>query len=263
LNEAAYYLTSNGIVAIVVVTPLEPIIEKILKGNPDIEIMVRRTRPGHTVFHYRFIHPPASPRPAQSALERGIYDRGRMEAHLGKLIYYMRTAHGLPEFDSLDYRNEMLIKSLQSRRNSKINRAAVFNPGQGHGAVALWEIFQPDELVVCDRDLLALRYTRLNLIANGMAPEKVHCLHQPGLDLHSETKFDMIAGILREEEGPAAVALLVQQAAEQLAAGGLILTCAGSTAVTRLIAGLESQKTLTVQARERWRANSLLVLEKS
>ncbi len=263
LNEAAYYLSPDGIVAIVVVTPLEQTIEKILKGNPDIEIMVRRTRPGHTVFHYRFTHPPASPHPAQSALEREIYDRGRMEAHLGKLVYYMRTAHGLPEFDSLDYRSEMLIKSLQDRKDPGISRAAIFNPGQGHAAVALWKLFQPAELVISDRDLLALRYTRLNLVVNGMSPESIHCRHQPGLDLSSAGRFDIIAGILREEEGPAAAAMSVKQAAEQLSTGGLIFTCASSTAITRLAASLESQKTLKVQERERWRANSLLVLEKT
>jgi len=240
LREAGCYLAPGGLAAIVVVAPLEATVAKILEDTPGVEVTLRRNRPGHAVFHYRFSGEPASPTPNRSALERGIYHRKNVKMRLDNLEYPMQTACGLPEFDSLSYGSEMLVKALNNIRGPDIHRAVVFNPGQGHVAVTLWKLIRPENIVLVDRDLLALRYSRLNLILNECPPERVSISHQVGIDSQNKEKVDLFVGVLREEEGKNASFLTLRQAAEQLSADGMIVVSAGSTAITRLVTYVES-----------------------
>jgi 16S rRNA G1207 methylase RsmC len=173
----------------------------------------------------------------------------------------MQTAYGLPEFDSLNYGSEMLITALNKMQGRKIQRAMVFNPGQGHIAVALWKTIHPNNIELVDRDLLALRYSRSNLIANGCPPEKINIRHQVGLEDKDNKKSDLMAGVLREESQPAIFAT-IRQAGEQLSPGGTIIVTGGSTAITRLADYLEGEERLSIKGRERRRGYSLLALEK-
>jgi hypothetical protein len=135
-----------------------------------------------------------------------------------------------------------------------------FNPGQGHIAVILWKLIKPESLVLVDRDLLALRYSHLNLVRNGCPADKIHLLHQVGLEIPGEEKIDLFTGVLREEEGRDAIILNANQAGERLSPDGTIIVSAGSTAITRLVADVASGGRLRVKTRERRRGYSLLVL---
>lgn len=263
LREAGYYLAPGGLAAIVVVAPLEATVAKILDVTPGVEIVLKRTRSGHAVFHYRFAGEPGSPRPNQSALERGIYHRKNVKMRLENLEYPMQTACGLAEFDSLSYGSEMLVKAFTNIKGSDIHRSVLFNPGQGHVAVALWKLIRPESIALIDRDLLALRYSNLNLVLNECPPERVSISHQVGIESQNTEKVDLFAGVLREEEGKNATFLILKQAAEQLSAKGMIVVSAGSTAITRTVTHLESQERFRIRTRERWKGNSLLVLERA
>jgi 16S rRNA (guanine1207-N2)-methyltransferase len=261
LREVRYFLSPGGLVAIVVVSPLEALVAGILNDAPGAEVVLKRIRSGHAVFHYRFTGQPASPRPIQSALERGVYHRKNVTIRLKNLEYPMQTAFGLPEFDSLSYGSEMLAKALNDMRDLKVHRAVVFNPGQGHIPVALWKLIHPQTIALVDRDLLTLRYSRLNLALNECSPERVSTSHQVGIGFDTEEKVDLFIGMLREEEGKEATFLTLKQATEKLSANGIIIVSAGSTAITRLITHVESQGLLRIKTRERWRGYSLLVIE--
>jgi 16S rRNA (guanine1207-N2)-methyltransferase len=263
LREANGYLAPGGLVAIVVVAPLEATVAKILEEIPGGEVILRRNRPGHAVFHYRFAGKPGSPSLKQSALERGVYHRKDVKMRLENLEYPMQTAYGLPEFDSLSYGSEMLVKALKNIKRPDIRRAALFNPGQGHVAVALWKLIRPENIALIDRDLLALRYSRLNLLLNGCPTERVSISHQVGIESQNKEKVDLFIGVLREEEGKNATFLTLRQAAGQLSDSGIVVVSAGSTAITRLVTYVESQEILRIRTRERWRGNSLLVLERA
>ena len=262
LREAQYYLAPGGVVAIVVVSPLEEIVAKILADTPGVEIMLRRARKGHAVFHYRFAGASRPPKPDLNALERGIYHRKDVKMRLDKLEYAMQTAYGLPEFDSLSYGSEMLMQALTNLPGRDIQNAVVFNPGQGNVAVALWKLLRPQTIALADRDLLALRYSQFNLTLNGCPPEQVSISHQVGVDFSSGEKVDLFLGVLREEEGKDATFLTLDRAAAGLSASGVIMLAAGSTAITRLAAYTESQDRLRLKTRERRRGYSLLVLER-
>ncbi len=261
LQEARYYLSPGGLAAIVVVAALEATVAKILEETPDIEIVLRRNRSGHAVLHYKYNGEPASQKPDRSALERGVYHRNDIQMRIENLEYKMQTAYGLREFDSLSYGSEMLMKALKEIRGDGIQRAIVFNPGQGHAVMALWQLVKPENIVLVDRDLLALRYSQLNLVVNGWPVDKITLLHQVGLEITCEDKFDLITGLLREEEGKEAIFLTIRQAVDHLSHHGKIIVSAGSTAITRLAAYVESEGRLSIKTRERRRGHSLLVLE--
>jgi len=262
LREARYYLSPGGIAAVVVVTPLEEMVAKVLAETPGTEIVLNQKRSGHAVFHYRFSDAKTPPAPEKSALERGIYRRQDINIKLGQIEYQMQTADGLPEFDSLSYGSELLKGALNKLRGGEIKNALVFNPGQGHIGVALWKYFNPPKITLIDRDLLALRYSQLNLNLNGCPADRVSVLHRAGLDLNSGDKYDLVLGSLREDEGKEAAFLWLDNAASLLADKGIILISADSTAVTRLADYVASQGFLRIKARERRRGYGLLALEK-
>ncbi len=260
LGEAGEHLAPGGITAVVVVSALDEMVGGVLEKVPGAEVIQKKSRSGHSVFHYRFSRSTGGTGKNAEALERGIYRRNSRIFHFAGQDYPMETAYGLAEFDSLDYRGELLMKSLLDRPPMGAGKAAVYNPGQGHTAVLLWNRYRPQSITLIDRDLLALRYTKKNLILNHCPAERINIIHQPGMSLLKDEKFDLIAGVLREEEGEGALELALRQAAKGLAGEGVLLIAAGSTAITRLSAFLHRSALLRIKARERWKGNSLLVL---
>jgi hypothetical protein len=126
-------------------------------------------------------------------------------------------------------------------------------------AVAVWRLIQPGRIVLVDRDLLALRFSRLNLALNRCPDEGVALFHQSGMELANEGEADLFVIRLREESR-SVNNMIVKQASEKLGKNGIILVSASSTAATRLVDDFEG--ILSVRSRERWRGNSLLILVK-
>lgn len=264
LRDAGRHLAPGGLVAVVVVSRLEPLVERVLGALPEVAVLLRRARERHTVFHYRFAAPPAGPDPdGRGALERGVYDRGVARFSFGDLTFPLRTAHNLPEFDAPSQATALLVEGLRGLGRPAVERALLFNPVQGHAAVAVWQTLGPGTIDLIDRDLLALRYARLNLALNGCPGERVNLAHQVGIPHEPGGRADLMAGVLREYEGPAAVAAAVEGGAARLAPGGALVVAGGSTAVARLVAHLRTRKTLRVEERRKRAGHGLLVLRAS
>ena len=263
LRDAGHVLAPGGMVAIVVVAPLAELVTNAL-ADPDIDVIFQETRSGHAIFHYQFSAAYHERWPApESAFARGLYHRDNVTMSTAKVTYAMQTARGLPEFDSLDFTSALLFKGLIDVRGKRVNRALVFNPGQGHLPVVLWKLAQPRQIDLVDRDLLSLRYTQANLILNKCPDARIATQHRVGLpDAEPTPQTDLIAGFLREEEGQAAAGLMLQQAAVLLVPGGDLWIAAGSTAVTRVEKLAQADKAFRVEKRKRDRGKSLLVLRR-
>ncbi|MGC9521844.1 MAG: methyltransferase [Anaerolineae bacterium] len=257
LLDARHYLREHGHVAVVVVEPLEGFVKATL-STPDIDIIEHQTTSAHAIFHYRFTSP-AQEGSLKSGLEQGIYDREELAFAVDELTIPMRTAHGLPEFDTLSYATELLLKALQDLDGIHPRHTTVFNPGQGHIPVVVARLLDPGGLDLIDRDLLSLRYSRLNLIDNGYAEEAIRTLHQVGL-APRDRETDLIVGLLREDEGPDAIERTLTQAALQLAPDGLMLIAGGSTPITRVLKSKEVGRYLRAQRRKRNKGNSFALL---
>jgi 16S rRNA (guanine1207-N2)-methyltransferase len=259
LREAQFYLKPGGIAAIVIVTPLAEMAGKILVDTPGAEVILKRARPGHTVFHYRFSG--VNTKPEQSAFERGIYRRKDVTIRYDTLQYPMQTAYGLPEFDSLSYDTEILLKTLKGFTKKEISRALMINPGQGHVPAVVWQYFHPTTISLADRDLLALKYSKLNLVQNGCPVENIQLFHKAGLDIDVKENYELITGVL-PEENKEALQLTLDWAAGLLNSQDLMIISGSSTAITRLETYTDSKKALKIKSRERWKGYSVLVLEK-
>lgn len=261
LREAAHYLASGGLVAVVVVSRLERFVQGLLNGLPSVEVLLRRSRSSHAVFHYTFSGQGRETVPmVESGLERGVYRRGTSSELPGTEKVTLETVYNLPEFESPSNATEMLIGSVQRVREPKVERAIAFNPGQGYVPLALWSACGPASIELIDRDLLSLRQSRRNLIRNGCPAERITLAHQVGMASESGDRAELIAGVLREDEGPTAVLATVEQASERLAPEGTILVSGSSTAVSRLAGKLRTRKRLRIEDRLRRKGCSLLVL---
>jgi 16S rRNA (guanine1207-N2)-methyltransferase len=261
LQETRYYLKPGGIVAIVVVSPLEKLVDKVMAETPGIEIILKRDQSRHAVFHYKFSDTKTPPQTTHNSLERGIYRRGEVTTHYGKLNYHLETANSLPEFDSLSYGSEMLLGALGELGGKEIKHAVVINPGQGHSVVTLYKYLNPKVITLVDRDLLALRYSQRNLILNGCSLNNINLLHQANFNINLTDKADLFIGALREEGKDASFSAIDQMTAG-LADKGTIILASGSTTITRLVDYIQPKGLLRIKERARRRGYSSLVLEK-
>ena len=258
LLRAEDVVSTNGLIAVVVVSPLEGLVEETL-SSPGIETLLHRTTAAHAVFHYRFTgEQDAADRP--SSWDDGLYDRATITFTLDKITLPLRTMRGLAEFDTLSYATILAYKALQDPilqglDDGEADKLCVFNPGQGILPVLLWRRFAPQQLDLVGRDLLALRTSRQNLIDNGCS--------QDAIKLHHETSFipenshpTLVVGRLRRDEGPDAVEHALVTAATRLERGDRILVVGGSTPVTRLIKSKHVGRHLRTLKRKRGKGNS-------
>jgi 16S rRNA (guanine1207-N2)-methyltransferase len=267
LEKARHYLKPGGLVAIVIVAPLEAMIELIL-DQPEIEVLHQSVFKGHVVVHYRF-NAMAPVSPDFSGFESGVYHRGSVALSIGEHDSSFTTAYGLPEFDSLDYQTDLVIKALLNSPPASAKHVVICNPGQGYIPVILWRMLNPDKVIVVSRDLLSLRYTALNLQANGCPADCVIQVHQTGWKLPQandndpiSNEVDIVVGVLRDDEGPAVNDAVVSQTASYIQVGGTLLVAGGSTPITRVLKRLELDKSIVLKKRRKFQGNSVAILQR-
>jgi 16S rRNA (guanine1207-N2)-methyltransferase len=238
LLDAQGLLAPGGLVAVVVVAPLAAAVAAVLE-RPGIEVTFRRATASYAVFHYRFAGPG---RPARRATDRAatleLYERQRVTLDRDGARLTLRTAWGLPEFDSLGFATELAAAALARLGGRPPGTALVLNPGQGHLPALLWAARTPGMIRLVDRDLLALRVSEANLVANGCPPERVATRHRAGLDRAELQDAELVVAVLRPKEPPGAAAATLGTILDGLPRGGRVVLSASSTAVTRGLAAL-------------------------
>jgi 16S rRNA G1207 methylase RsmC len=257
LLGGAGLLAPGGLVAVVVIAPLGAGVAEVLEGAPEVEVVFRRATASYAVFHYRFRAPPATPD------ELGVYERGRLTVTHAGVSVRLRTAWGLPEFDSLGVPTRLVADALLRPGGRPPRTALVLHPGQGHLPCLLWAGRRPAELRLVDRDLLALRLSQANLVANGCPVERVATAHRVGPDPAALADADLVVAMLRPKEPPEATAATLRQLVAAVPRGATVVVGGGSTAVTRGLAALDAAKLpFRTLDRRRSRGASAVVLER-
>lgn len=259
LEDAKFYLRSGGRIAIVVINAIGEYVTKILKSNKDINILFYKRWPGHLVFYYEF-SPSTFTKPKSSAFDRGIYNRGQKVVSIGTFNFSVETTYGLPEFNTLSYETELLLDKMNILKNQRIDRAIIFNSGQGFIPTALSVISSVGEIGLADRDLLALKVSRRNMVSNGYKTDRIFLFHEAGIPKINPT--DYIMGILDEKDDPKIHSMLVKKAVEQLSANGIVILASSSTAITRIESLVRREKLLNVLERQRSKRKSIIVLKR-
>lgn len=259
LRDAPLFLRAGGLVGMVVVSPLEPLVSGVVGGLPGAEVVLRRRRAGHTVFLYRVSGAQEGAGGPLDAFGRGDYDRVHGPFKRGRIEYRMNTVFGLPEFDSLSYRSQLLSTFLQDLDRQAGGRALVLNPGQGHVPVILSRALALASIDMVDRDLLALRCSVRNLGLNGFDASRTSIRHRVGLG-DGEPVWDLVVADMRDEEGPDVMAMHLRQAADRLAPDGRLVVSADSGSITRLVGVCRKGRLGSVIQRKRRRGSSVLVV---
>jgi 16S rRNA (guanine1207-N2)-methyltransferase len=257
LLGGAGLLAPGGLVAVVVIAPLGAGVAEVLEGAPEVEVVFRRATASYAVFHYRFRAPPATPD------ELGVYERGRLTVTHAGVSVRLRTAWGLPEFDALGVPTRLVADALLRPGGRPPRTALVLHPGQGHLPCLLWAGRRPAELRLVDRDLLALRFSQANLVANGCPVERVATAHRVGPDPAALADADLVVAMLHPKEPPEATAATLRQLVAAVPRGATVVVGGGSTAVTRGLTALDAAK-LPFRSldRRRSRGASAVVLER-
>ena len=259
LRDAPLYLREDGQVGVVVVSPLEGFVSEVVEGLPGAEVVVRERRARHTVFLYRTGRAEEEAAAPVGSFGRGDYDRVQTAFSHGHIDYQMNTVFGLPEFDSLSYRTQLLGAVLQGLDLQAGCRALVLNPGQGHVPVILSNALTPASIDMLDRDLLALRCSARNLVLNGYDASRHSISHRVGLG-DDEATWNLVVADMRDEEGLDVMAMHVRQVADHLEPGGRMVIAANSATITRLADVCKKESLGKVQQRKRRRGSSVLVL---
>jgi 16S rRNA (guanine1207-N2)-methyltransferase len=260
VRGARPFLSPTGHAAIVVVTPLVPLVAQTLAEMADCVVTFKQSTANHTIFHYHFTAP--SDEAPQPAFASGLFWRDKVDVEYKKLRFGMQTAVGLPEFDSLSFSTRLLFNLLNDLPEQPVEHLLVVNSGQGHTAVATWLSLHPQQITLTDRDLLALQTTAYNLQQNGCPPDRIHSHHQIGLPplLAPAT---LILYPLRDSEGPKLATARLHLLADQLAPGGTILIAANSHLISQVEQQVKKNKHLTPHKRKKRKGFSALsILQK-
>lgn len=252
LLGAAGHLADGGTVGVVVVSALASLLSSILDETPDASVTFREDYSSHTVFHYTFDDPRAAAERMSvgDAFASGAFDRSVEEFSVRGLRYGLRTVHGLAEFDSPTFSTGLVIALLRETPGT-IDRVVSFNPGQGHVPVSAWKRFEAGSIVIVDRDLLALRTSRANLLLNGCPDEHVTLRHALACGEDACQEIDLVVDHLRQKEPPQAAAARLRAAAAGMKRGGRMVVAGTSTAVTRAATALASEPSLVAADRRR------------
>jgi 16S rRNA (guanine1207-N2)-methyltransferase len=256
LEATGQYLTDEGQVWVVVVAPLRSLVEQSLAKTEARLIHVEHGA-RHGVYGYRPLRQ-ATPLSDSDSLAAGIYARGSVEFIVGGMRYRIETSRGVDEFDGLSYPTKLLLEQLYGIRGRSVNRAVLFNVGQGYVPVAVRASAMTGHLALADRDLLALRTAKRNLVGNRLDDSDTVIHHQVGWLPPTDMTYGLIAGTFRGDETLAAVEIGVVTIADRLEPGGITVIAGGSTAITRMLKAFDKRKDVQVLERQRYRGASVV-----
>jgi hypothetical protein len=259
LNEAKYYLSSHGIMAIVVIDAIADFVSKYLTSS-EYKIIYQKRTSEYLVIHYQFCEDKLS-KPDDSSFKRGIYDREINNFFINNKNINFASVYGLSEFNTLSYETELVTNYLKNMNNMQINKSLVFNPNQGLIPVLLTLTSRVNKLILCDRNLLALLISKRNLTLNMFSENQITIKHQIDLSGSDKSDIDCIIGILEEKEDPVIHNLFLSQAIDQLSPTGTIILASSSTAITRVEKETRLFKSVKIFKRERYKGKSILILK--
>lgn len=153
IGDVTGALAHGGQVALVVVNPLAEEVRDVLDTDTAMSIELDEVFAEHTVIHARRLRAAAL---ATDPFVRGVFDREGAGFGVDEFDYDITPVIGIPEYDTYSFATQVtfdILRTVPGRPTS----VAIFRPGQGHLAIVTANAFQPEQMVVADRDWLAVR----------------------------------------------------------------------------------------------------------
>lgn len=262
LVRTAAAAAPGGHLALVVIRARQGRVEQALCGRA--RIVHRRELRAHTVLIAKSAPGAIGAGPAGGALPAGgaigAYLRSETALRYGGQVVPLRTAWGLPDFDSVPYALRAAEPLL--RADTLGGRVLIWNPGQGLAACRLGlppaagEAPATDRqrrpaITVGSRDLLQVQVTQHNLRRAGMTAAGVHA---PSIAAARETgRFSGVVAAHADTDGPW-WRWIAEAADRLLEPDGRLLLTAASTPVERAVRGLPGLAKLADRRRRGFRA---------
>ena len=243
-----------GHLALVVIRARQGRVEQALCGRA--RIVHRRELRAHTVLIAKAAPGATGAGPAGGAID--AYLRGETALRYGGQVVPLRTAWGLPDFDSVPYALRAAEPLL--RADTLGGRVLIWNPGQGLAACRLGLPAgeappatgrQRPSITVGSRDLLQVQVTRHNLRRAGMTAAGAHA---PSIAAARKTgRFSGVVAAHADADGPW-WRWIAEAADRLLEPDGRLLLTAASTPVERAVRGLPGFAKLADRRRRGFRA---------
>jgi len=247
---------------VVVIDAIKKDSEEIL-NDPSIEIIFKKSWPGHTVFHFKFLHTLAPSRSKPNCFESGVYDRTENEFRFLENNISLKTTFNLPEFDQVSYTTNLLLIDLKRINPRMVAKCVVYNPGQGYIPVALCTLCSPETISLVDRDLQALKVSERNLILNGYSDKKINLFHRVGLGNDANLTANCIVAILDEKEERAVNAIITDQIMDLLAPEGIAFLASSSNVITQVETIAKRHKNIFLQKRFKQKGKSVISFKRT
>ncbi len=161
MEELLFHLAGQGTGAVVIVSPLQEQLERILDGVPAA-VSFRENTKDYSVFHFTKANE-AELLPKTEADPILPYIRRTDSYKVDTCTYPLTTVFGLPDFDTPPY-DAVLFASALTRRKPEGN-IFIWNPGQGHSAALLVSNAETEiqTLTLASRDVLQCEISAYNI----------------------------------------------------------------------------------------------------
>lgn len=256
LIDAKFFIKKDGLIAIVVVDAILEEVNQIL-SNPDIEIVLKKTWNGHTVFHYKFAVSTTNINKKTNNFEMGLYDRTESSFKVFDKTATLKTTYNLSEFDEMSYETQMLSDNIKELKDKKISSCLLYNVNQGYIPVSLSLFSKVDKMIIVDKNLQSLKVTERNLISNGFSKNKIVLKHQVGINT-DEINIECIIAILDDKEERDVNSILVEQIISQLSKSGVAYIVSSSNVITQVENKIKKVKGLFILKRLKHRGVSFI-----
>ena len=225
--DAQQYLAPSGKVIIVVIDALEEDVAELLHQNENATITFQRSWPGHHVFHYQFKNKNQASS-AKSAFGRGKFFREEHSFLFKGKKYPFDVSYNLPEFDQLSFRTQLLHEAI-SKLTDQIKSAICISVNQGFTPFFVAKQFGLSEIMLVDRNLLALQTSQYNLKKNGIRSQTTHSI------LPAKNKsYDLLIWDIPEKQNVNAYKLYLGSAIKCLGNGNNAILVSTSTTISRM-----------------------------
>ncbi|MDP2684044.1 MAG: methyltransferase [bacterium] len=261
LLDAKSFLKKGGLVSIVVVDAILDDVNQIL-SDPNIEIILKKSWSGHTVFHYKFIDDlNLNNKENPQNFNTDLYYRHEYSFSFLNKTLKLKTTFNLPEFDEIGHNTQMLLNNLDSIKTKDIQNCVIYNIHQGHIPVAVSAISNTRKMILVDRNLQSLTTTSRNLKLNGFPEERIIIKHQVDLNVE-DFDMDCFIAIIDKKEGREVNQFLIKQILDQLSKNGKAYLESTSNIITQLEKLVKKDKRMSILKRTKYRGEGFLMFEK-
>jgi 16S rRNA (guanine1207-N2)-methyltransferase len=254
--DSRNYLAEDGSVACVVVSPLGEFIDDLLASDDSISITAREANQHYVTYLYRFNDPLVDIGPIAPDLD--MYYRGESTVDGSPEGTALQTARGVEDFEIPGHGTALLVRWITETEFSGNPDVFIYEPGQGHVPLAAMLAMEPASLALNGHDLLALRYSRHNLVANGLDLDNVRLLHTAEMAASDASQHDLLLGRLRGDETATDCTLLAARSKSLLKPEGTAVFAGPSTFITRLEQAVRHTGGLSVGVRRKHHGYRLL-----